>query len=363
MYRKSLKLLIVLLCTTFSFIGCCRQQSSENVYKPWTKERAWEWYKTHPYRAGCNFQPSSAINQIEMWQTESWDPETIDRELGWAEELGFNVMRVYLSSVVWKHEPEAFKHHIDEYLTISERHGIKTLFVFFDDCWNPESAIGKQPDPRPGVHNSGWVRDPAVSLRTDTATLFPVLESYVKDIMTTFKDDDRIWMWDLYNEPGNNGHNSSSLPLLRNVFKWARECEVSQPVTAGIWNQGFSELNIYLIANSDILTYHNYGDRRDHTTWIVFLCMHDRPMVCTEYMARRNDSRFQNILPLLKEKNIAAINWGFVSGKTNTIFAWGEPMPDVQEPPLWFHDIFRQDHTPFDSAEVAVIKRIMLSAR
>lgn len=363
MYRKSLKLLIVLLCTTFSFIGCCRQQSSENVYKPWTKERAWEWYKTHPYRAGCNFQPSSAINQIEMWQTESWDPETIDRELGWAEELGFNVMRVYLSSVVWKHEPEAFKHHIDEYLTISERHGIKTLFVFFDDCWNPESAIGKQPDPRPGVHNSGWVRDPAVSLRTDTATLFPVLESYVKDIMTTFKDDDRIWMWDLYNEPGNNGHNSSSLPLLRNVFKWARECEVSQPVTAGIWNQGFSELNIYLIANSDILTYHNYGDRRDHTTWIDFLCMHDRPMVCTEYMARRNDSRFQNILPLLKEKNIAAINWGFVSGKTNTIFAWGEPMPYVQEPPLWFHDIFRQDHTPFDSAEVAVIKRIMLSAR
>lgn len=363
MYRKSLKLLIVLLCTTFSFIGCCRQQSSENVYKPWTKERAWEWYKTHPYRAGCNFQPSSAINQIEMWQTESWDPETIDCELGWAEELGFNVMRVYLSSVVWKHEPEAFKHHIDEYLTISERHGIKTLFVFFDDCWNPESAIGKQPDPRPGVHNSGWVRDPAVSLRTDTATLFPVLESYVKDIMTTFKDDDRIWMWDLYNEPGNNGHNSSSLPLLRNVFKWARECEVSQPVTAGIWNQGFSELNIYLIANSDILTYHNYGDRRDHTTWIDFLCMHDRPMVCTEYMARRNDSRFQNILPLLKEKNIAAINWGFVSGKTNTIFAWGEPMPDVQEPPLWFHDIFRQDHMPFDSAEVAVIKRIMLSAR
>ena len=350
--------LIAILAIVFSLAGCSNA-GKKNIYQPWSKEKAKEWYASHPYRAGCNFQPSSAINQIEMWQSSTFDATTIDRELGWAEELGFNLMRVYLSSVVWQNEPEAFKAHINEYLTIADSHGVKTLFVFFDDCWNPESAYGPQPVPKPGVHNSGWVQDPAVSLRADTAALFPILEKYVKDVMTTFKDDERIWMWDLYNEPGNTGHKLTSMPLLRNVFRWARECQVSQPLTVGVWFMECPELNQFQLASSDIISYHNYSNPTIHSQCIDTLSLLDRPMVCTEYMARRADSRFQNIMPILKANNVAAINWGFVSGKTNTIFAWDEPMPEVQEPPLWFHDIFRQDHTPFCQEEVEIIKNIM----
>ena len=344
----------------FSFVSLFWGCQSSDIYQPWSKEKAKAWYAEHPYRAGCNFQPSTAINQIEMWQSATFDAATIDRELGWAEELGLNVMRVYLSSVVWQNEPEAFIQHIDEYLTIADKHHIKTLFVFFDDCWNPESTYGEQPAPKPGIHNSGWVQDPAVSLRADTATLFPILEAYVKDVMTTFKDDQRIWMWDLYNEPGNTKHKLTSMPLLRNVFRWARECQVSQPLTVGVWFMECPELNQFQLANSDIISFHIYSTPEIHRQCIDSLRKYDRPMVCTEYMARRNGSYFQTILPLLKENNVAAINWGFVSGKTNTIFAWDEPMPDVQEPPLWFHDIFRQDHTPFSPVEVSVIQSILL---
>ena len=349
--------IFVALFSLASLLSGCQ---SSDIYQPWSKEKAKAWYAEHPYRVGCNFQPSTAINQIEMWQSATFDAATIDRELGWAEELGLNVMRVYLSSVVWQNEPEAFKQHMDEYLTIADKHHIKTLFVFFDDCWNPESTYGEQPAPKPGIHNSGWVQDPAVSLRADTATLFPILEAYVKDVMTTFKDDPRIWMWDLYNEPGNTKHKLTSMPLLRNVFRWARECQVTQPLTVGVWFMECPELNQFQLANSDIISYHNYSNPDIHRQCIDSLRKYDRPMVCTEYMARRNGSYFQTILPLLKENNVAAINWGFVSGKTNTIFAWDEPMPDVQEPPLWFHDIFRQDHTPFNPEEVSVIQSIML---
>ena len=81
-------------------------------------------------------------------------------------------------------------------------------------------------------------------------------------------------------------------------------------------------------------------------------------MICTEYMARRNNSRFDNIMPMLKANNVGAINWGFVAGKTNTIFAWDEPKPDQKEPELWFHDIYRQDKTPFDANEVELIKKL-----
>jgi len=333
-------------------------KASEIHNQRWTIEKATAWYAIQPWLSGCNYQPSSAINQIEMWQAETFDAPTIEKELGWAEELGFNTMRVYLSSVVWKSDPAGLKERMDQFLTISSKHGIRPVFVFFDDCWNEESAIGKQPDPKPGIHNSGWVQDPGVSLRKDTVKLFPVLEKYVRDILITFKNDKRILLWDLYNEPGNSKHNCSSLPLLKNVFKWARQINPSQPISAGIWYFGCNELNAFQIENSDVITYHNYSNLKDHEMWINFLKIQDRPMICTEYMARRNDSKFQNIMPLLKKNKIGAINWGFVSGKTNTIFAWDEPSPDLNEPKLWFHDIYRQNKTPFDPEEVNFIKEI-----
>jgi len=267
-------------------------------------------------------------------------------------------MRVFLSSVVWKAEPVEFKKNIEKFLVISVSHKIRPMFVFFDDCWKPESSIGKQDAPKPGVHNSGWIRDPSVSLRADTTKLFPVMEKYVKDIMGTFKNDKRILLWDLYNEPGNSGHGISSLPLLRNVFKWAREVNPVQPISSGIWYFGCPELNVFQIQHSDVITYHNYATSQEHETWINLLKTHNRPMICTEYMARRNDSKFQNIMPLLKKNNVGAINWGFVSGKTNTIFAWDEPKPNEKEPALWFHDIYRQDKTPFDQAEVDIIRKM-----
>jgi len=324
----------------------------------WSKEKANAWYSTQPWLTGCNFQPSSAINQVEMWSSETFDAATIDKELGWAEELGFNVMRVYLSSEVWKKDPQGFKKRMEQYLSISDKHAIRTLFVIFDDCWNEETVPGKQPDPKPGVHNSGWVQDPACSLRADTLKLYPILEKYVKDIVGTFKNDNRILLWDLYNEPGNSEHGLASLPLLKNVFKWARQANPSQPISSGIWYFGATELNTFQLENSDVVTYHNYSDERDHQGWINFLKIQGRPMICTEYMARRNNSRFENIMPLLKRYNIGAINWGFVAGKTNTIFAWDEPRPNESEPPLWFHDIYRRNKTAFDPKEVDFIKRI-----
>jgi hypothetical protein len=75
-------------------------------------------------------------------------------------------------------------------------------------------------------------------------------------------------------------------------------------------------------------------------------------------MARLRGSTFFNIMPILKKNNIAAINWGLVSGKTNTKYAWDMPMPDGSEPKVWFHDIFRPDGTPYDPKETAFIRKL-----
>jgi len=266
-------------------------------------------------------------------------------------------MRVYLHHLAWEIDKDGFKNRMDKYLSIANKHGIKTIFVFFDDCWNPTYQAGKQPDPKPGVHNSGWVRDPGELLYTDT-TVIKVLEAYVKDVLTTFKDDKRIALWDLYNEPGNSNYGNRSLPLLKKVFAWGREVNPSQPLSSAVWNLSLSDLNKFQVENSDIITYHNYENPQKHQAAIDTLRKYNRPLVCSEYMARRNDSRFQNIMPLLKQNNIGAINWGLVDGKSNTKYAWDEPIADGSEPKLWFHEIFRKDGTPYMEDEVQLIKKM-----
>lgn len=338
--------------------------------KIWSKEQADKWYAQQPWLVGCDYIPSNAINQLEMWQAETFDTTTIAKELKLAHSIGFNTLRVYLHSVAWKVDPQGYKSRISKFLEIASKNGIRPLLVIFDDCWNPYPKAGVQPQATPFTHNSGWVQDPGMDAHKNWNAAFPMLEKYTKDLLTTFANDKRILMWDLYNEPGNQGpikrglprpkdYVNESMPLLKKVFEWAREVNPSQPITAGIWNLNFLELNAFQIQNSDIITYHNYSDKVDHEREIKFLKMHDRPLICTEYMSRGNNSTFTDILPLLKKYNIGAINWGFVSGKTQTIYPWDSWDVDYKgEPKLWFHDIFRPDYTPYDQAEVDLIKKL-----
>lgn len=342
----------------------CQNKNDQNTTEKeqeqigiWTIEQSKDWSTKNGWLRGSNFNPSTAINQLEMWQAETFDEVTIDRELGWAEDIGMNCMRVYLHHVAWEVDKEGFKKRIDRYLEIATEHGMKTMFVFFDDCWNPTYQAGKQPDPKPGVHNSGWVRDPGDLLHEDEKLIVD-LEKYVKDILTTFKDDERIILWDLYNEPGNSGYGNKSMPLLEKVFEWAWEVRPSQPLSSGIWNASLTDLNKFQLDHSDVITYHNYLDPENHQQTIDSLKLRNRPLVCTEYMARRNNSFFQNIMPILKKENVGAINWGLVDGKSNTKYAWDQPIPDGAEPELWFHEIFRSDGTPYRQEEVDLIKNL-----
>ena len=328
----------------------------EPISKVWSAEKANVWYNEHNWITGANFIPSNAINQLEMWQEDSFDPKTIDRELGYAEGIGFNTMRVFLHSIAWQQDSLGFKKRMDQYLGISQKHNIKTIFVFFDDCWNKEPKAGTQPSPKPGIHNSGWIQDPGDPYSKDT-TIYPGLEKYVKSVLKSFGTDRRILLWDLYNEPGNNNKRDSSFPLLRKVFSWARDIDPEQPVSVGVWNYDFYDLNAFQVANSDVITYHDYEEPVLHSRVIDMLKITGKPLICTEYMARTRKSTFKDIFPLLKRYNVGAINWGLVAGKTNTMYAWDDPIPSGDEPKEWFHDVFRKDGTPYKKDEADLITK------
>ena len=333
----------------------------------WSEAKAARWEARTPWLRGCNYTPSNAINQLEMWQEETFSPELIDKELGWAEELGFNCMRVFLHHLVWEQDRDGFVGRMDRYLEIASSHGIRTMFVFLDDCWDAHAALGPQREPRKGVHNSGWLKDPGAlyfgdptdpDFRVDTAAILGTLERYMKDILTTFGKDRRVVCWDLYNEPGGgapNRYGERSLPLLRDVFRWAWEVRPSQPLTVAVWTSRFPEISRFVAENSDIISYHTYDPPGEHLDMIENRLPKGRPMICTEYMARPFGSTFQTVMPMLKEKHIGAINWGFVAGKTQTYYPWGS-QEGSEEPEVWFHDILRADGTPFSEEEVRIIK-------
>ncbi len=342
----------------------------------WSEQKARDWYAKQPWLVGANYNPVSAINSLEMWQADTFDPKRIDLELGWAEGLGMNTMRVTLHDLLWRQDPEGFKKRIDQFLAIAARHKIKPMFCLFDSVWDPDPKLGKQRDPRPGVHNSGWVQGPGRAALQDPSQ-HPRFEAYVRGVVGAFSKDDRILAWDLWNEPDNENHGSYNekepknkvalvLALLPKAFAWAREAGATQPLTSGPWKGDWStpekmtEMDRLQIELSDVITFHNYDHPSELEKRVNWLKRYNRPMICTEYMARGNGSFFMGSLPVFKREGVGAINWGLVQGKAQTHLpwdSWEHPYTD-REPAVWFHEVFRTDGTPYIPEEAQYIRRM-----
>jgi len=365
---KKITMLFAVLC----LLGAGTQAQTNR----WTEKQAADWYAKQPWLVGSNYIPANAINELEMWQADTFDPKRIDLELGWAEAIGLNTMRVFLHDLPWQQDAAGFQKRIDTFLQIAAKHRIKPLFVLFDSCWDPEPHLGKQHAPKPGVHNSGWVQSPGAKALQD-ASQYPRLEAYVKGVVAAFAKDDRILGWDVWNEPdnGNGGSykdlepknkNELVVALLPKAFAWARSAHPTQPLTSGVWKDDWSVPEKLgpgakiQIETSDVISFHSYDKPEVFEKRILSLQQYHRPLICTEYMARGNGSTFQGSLPIAKKYNVGAINWGLVAGKTQTYLpwdSWEHPYTD-REPAVWFHEIFRTDGKPYSAEETELIKRL-----
>jgi hypothetical protein len=340
----------------------------------WSEQKANDWYAKQPWLVGANFIPSNAINELEMFQPETFDPALNDKELGMAEGIGMNTVRVFLQDQLWQQDPKAFTKRLDTFLDIAARHHIKPLLVLFDSCWETNPHLGPQHPPIPGIHNSGWVQSPGKE-RLQNRSVQPQLEAYVKGVVGAFAKDDRILGWDVWNEPDNKGGDiEADLPakvkrineLLPLAFAWARSAQPMQPLTSGVWTGDCSdpakesETTRIQLRESDVISFHNYGWPEDFEARIRSLQPLGRPIICTEYMARGAGSTFDGSLPIAKQYHVGAINWGLVAGKTQTYLpwdSWKRPYVELQ-PTVWFHEVFKQDDTPYRQHEVDLIRQL-----
>ena len=328
----------------------CDLQKVESVGR-WPAERAKDWYDRQPWLVGCNFLPSTAVNDVEMWQSSTFDPATIDRELGWAKETGFNSVRVFVNYVVWEADAAGLKKRFDQFLQIASRHGISTMVILLDDCFKQNPKVGKQEDPVPGVHNSQWVASPGRPV-IDDQSKWPRLEAYVKDMVSTFASDPRVVIWDLYNEP-----TVESAALAEACLDWARQVKPLQPLTIGAWEDFSSAFTRRLIEASDIISFHGYDPTDGVLDKMQICAAFGRPVICTEWLVRREGNTVETLLPIFRDRRIGCWNWGLVAGRMQTYYPWGSPK-NAPMPKQWQHDIFRKDGTPYSKTEIQLIKEL-----
>jgi hypothetical protein len=346
------------------------------IAQQWTIEQAWKWYERVGWRQGANFLPSSASNQLEMFLGDL-DLATIDRELGWAADLNYNTLRVFLHNLLHQHQGDEFLVKVDKFLDLAQSHGMKTILVLFDGCWDPRPNYGPQEDPRAHVHNSRWLQAPGREVLANESCWETLLKPYVGEVVKRFGNDDRVLLLDLFNEPDNSNANSygthkervpaaqdakgsemdpfakatAALKLVHKTFEWARSVgPIQVPLTIAQWAGQDDDV---FMNYSDVVTFHNYGDL-DRMRYQVQLLRGKvrRPIICTEWMARTTNSTFDPILGYLYSEGVWAVNWGFVAGRMQTQYPW-DSWQDVYDsvPALWHHDVMYPNGTAYNEKE------------
>jgi hypothetical protein len=340
----------------------------------WSAERANAWYEAQPWLVGANYIPANAVNQLEMFGPGTYDPRRIDGELQLAQRIGFNTMRVFLHDLLWAQDRGGFQRRLAQFVGIAASRGIRPMFVLFDSCWNPHPAVGRQTAPWPGVHNSGWVQSPGADRMTDPRYA-AVLRDYVTGVIGQFRTDNRVLGWDIWNEPDNPARDYRKVErkdkqqavaaLLPQTFQWARAVDPAQPLTSGVWQGDFTDaqshgsISAVQLDNSDVISFHSYAEPAVFEAKIAELAHLGRPILCTEYLARSKGSTVEGILPVAKRHNVAAYNWGFVAGKTQTYLPWDSWNKPYEKPPkVWFSDLLQPDGRPYSDSEIQTISQL-----
>ncbi|WEM44005.1 cellulase family glycosylhydrolase [Photobacterium sp. DA100] len=354
--------------------------------KQWSNEKAWQWHKGQGWLRGFNYLPRTAVNWTEMWQAESFDLEVIEQELVWSVEAGYNTLRTNLPFIVWQADRDGLHQRLDAFLSVCQRLNIKVMMTLMDDCGfsGDHPYLGQQKVPVPDLHNSQAAASPGRNIVMDPGQWGRV-EAYVRDIVSTYQSDSRITIWDLYNEPTNRmiftlegelafdeEMEACSHQLMEKAFEWARDCDPVQPLTVGAWHAPSildRSLPMYehptdrrAMELSDIITFHAYLPLDLFGKAVEIVSAYDRPMMCTEWLARHADSNLHEQLPVFHEKQIGCYQWGLVKGKTQTHLPWPEiKRADINYQSRWFHDLLHEDGTPYDQSEVDLIQKLAMT--
>jgi len=348
----------------------------------WSKEKIWKWYNDRPWMRGCNYMSADCANRIDQWQELGFEErfQTTEEELKLMQKTGFNVIRIILEYVVWKEEHDGFMERFDRYLSLCAKYGVSCMVVLANDCMPPKNEHWKKPSLGPQTYDWGYhggKKNAQHSAFSDVAAHYYLdepesREDYfrmVREIVTKYREDSRICIWDVYNEPGFKRRDALTLPNLKRIFEIVREIDPIQPLTACVHTiKGDRSIPLlqceeFALQNSDIISYHCYKPYNEHIKILKRLKEEGRPIMNSEWLGRVFGNDVFSLFPLFYLEDVACINWGFVAGLYQTYEPWEGTWARYESGKntnvdftKWFHDLYRPNHRPYDPREIALIR-------
>ncbi len=348
----------------------------------WTEEKANEWYKTKGWLRGCNFIPSVCANRADMWQAYDCERHfaVAEKELKLCKEIGFNTIRIFLEFNVWLAEHDSFMANLERFITLADSLGISILMGLTSEAQLPRGGsyipkkLGEQ-EYAWGYHQGRWPLTEEQKALTPYhfAELPEVSEKFyemVREVVGKYAQDNRIIVWNVYNEPG-VVIRERAIPILERMFAECRALDPIQPLCADVYYSYYSYDKIETAAEkvaldlSDIISFHSYMAYDLMVPQIKELKKLNRPIFMTEWLSRTSWSTVEDLYPLFYLENIACYCWGFVLGKTQTNEPWedywnhfysGDPKAKYDFG-RWMHDLFRPNYRPYIPEEIELIKR------
>ena len=326
------------------------------THSRWDGDRVRRWYDNLGVVKGVNYIPRNAVNSTDMWRKETFDPDLINEELGWVRKAGYTTLRVQLQYIAWKEDPKGFMERLEKFMDLAARNTLKVVPVLFDDknFANMDPVAGPQPEPIPGKNNARWVPSPGPAAVKDRST-WPDLEKYFRDVMEKYKGDDRVVYWDLYNRAGDSELWEATLPLMDQVFNWARDIDPKQPLAAPAWTKPNSAMTVHKLERSDIVTFQSFETAGQIEALLTLLKRYDRPIICSDWLMRQRDNDFEKILPLFSVHRVGWFNRGLVNGKTQE-WIQQDQYRSADRPELWQHDVLKPNGDAYDPKEIERIQ-------
>ncbi len=346
--------------------------------RKWTIQEANDWYNKLGWLRGCNFIGSDCANRLDMWQSYKSEEKfaTADRELALANKIGFNTVRLWANFDVYYAEPESFMDIFERYISLCNKHNQKVMIVlgYEEDLPRGDVFVPKKMGEQSyalGEHQGRFpLNEEQLAMEAHHYMEYPELKDkfleMVRSIVRKYRDDQRIFCWNVWNEPGIE-RGEKAVEFLDILFEVVRAEDPIQPLCADIW-RGFdggkcaTKEEAHALELSDVVSFHSYLKYPQFVENLYELKKLGRPILVTEWLQRINHNNIAEIYPLLYIENIASYCWGFVVGKTQTNEPWGFLWDQYKEGERdydftkWQHDLFRPNLRPYDPKEIELIE-------
>lgn len=344
----------------------------------WSEEKAWKWYNSQPWIRGYSTYPSNCVNRIAMWQEYKHDEviKQADYEFSLAKETGFNAVRAIIQFDVWLYQHDSFMKNLEEYISVANKHSQKVMLVLGNDCTVAKSrwkapVFGEQKidwgyhSGIKGGQHAGDYKEPGYQL-LDESDLLEKFYEMVGEIAQKYAKDERVQIWNIWNEVGNSNRENMSRSIMEKTFEIVRSYSPIQPLTADVWSRHLideaKDVEKLALELSDIISFHCYGPYNEFVIMIKQLKeKYNRPLVCSEWLNRLGNNNVNEIFPLLYLEKIGSYHWGLMQGFSQTFEPWGgyfirQANGENLDLTVWQHDIFRFNGMPYIPSEIKTFK-------